>query len=126
VIEATWWDWKASDAEGIQGRACSPRKVPCRHTVDPSVPTKERLEFRVRHGLGRFFGPWRLERNDVRLVYRTMRGLDTFHGLGFVRPDGTWWTFWTYHPDEVLDFLEELGYPIDPKTRHGQGRFVSR
>ena len=90
------------------------------------VPTREQLEFRTRHGLGRFFGPWRLERDDVRLVYRTMRGLDTFHGLGFLRRDGTWWTFWTYHPDEVLDCLEELGYTIDPKTGQGQGRFFTR
>jgi hypothetical protein len=60
------------------------------------VPTKEHLEFR-------------LERDDVRLVYRTMSGPDTFHGLGFVRPDGTWWTFWTYHPNGMLDCLEELG-----------------
>ena len=90
------------------------------------VPTKEQLEFRARHGLGMFFGPWRLERDDVRLVYRTMRGLDTFHGLGFLRRDGTWWTFSTYHPNEVLDCLEELGYPMDPRTRQGQGRFYAR
>ena len=90
------------------------------------VPTTERLEFRTRHGLGRFFGPWRLERDDVRLVYRTMGGLDAFHGLGFLRKDETWWTFRTYHPNEVMDCLEKLGYPIDPKTRQGQGRFFAR
>jgi hypothetical protein len=43
--------------------------------------------------------PPELDWNEM--VYRTMRGLDAFHGVGFLRRDGTWWTFWTYHPDEV-------------------------
>lgn len=55
-----------------------------------------------------------------------MRGLDPFHGIGIQLSDGTWWTFHTYQPDQVLDRLDELGYPLDPKTRDGQGRFFAR
>lgn len=91
-----------------------------------AVPTTDLIEFRLRHGLGRAFGPWSLNREDITLVWRTMRGLDMYHGIGIQLRDRTWWTFVTYHPDEVLDRLEQLGYPLDSKTRTGQGRFFAR
>lgn len=33
------------------------------------VPTADRIEFRLCHGLGRFFGPWILDRKDITLVW---------------------------------------------------------
>ena len=90
------------------------------------IPTHERLEFRLRLGMHRFFGPWKLERADVTLIYRELRGLDAFHTLGIVGKEGLWWTFYTHAPDPALNCFEELGYPLDPETRNGRGRFFVR
>ncbi|WP_422758838.1 hypothetical protein [Paenarthrobacter sp. C1] len=67
-----------------------------------------------------------LDREHVALVWRTVRGVDAYHGIGIQVSNGVWWTFLTHDPDPVLDRLKELGYPLDPKTRHGQGRFFAR
>ena len=39
------------------------------------IPTEEQLEFRIRLGLQRFFGPWTIERQNVAKVFRMRRGL---------------------------------------------------
>ncbi|WP_458112963.1 hypothetical protein M1D88_02020 [Arthrobacter sp. R1-13] len=80
----------------------------------------------MRGTLHHFFGPWKVNRGDVTLVYRELKGLDTFHALVIVGKEGLWWTFYTYAPDRVLSYLEELSYPIDPRARNGQGRFSVR
>lgn len=83
----------------------------------PSIlfrPTQGQLEFRLRFGLGRFFGPWTLPRQRVTKVYREQRGLNTFRAVGILGTQGLWWSFYTYQPDKVLRYLEELGYPVEP------------
>jgi len=73
--------------------------------------TPERLEFRARFGLGRFMGPWRVERAQVTRVFRA-RGLmsDCIAIRGSHYLD---WTIFTFSPDPILLTLEELGYPVD-------------
>jgi hypothetical protein len=78
------------------------------------IPTEEKLEFRVRLGLQRFFGPWTVERQSITKVFRMRRGL-TFP-WPILRIEGQQdlqWTFRTYEPVDVLGCLEELGYPVD-------------
>ncbi len=79
--------------------------------------SEEKLEFHIRYGLNRFFGPWTLERLKVQLVFREPSGLAFYHSLGILVSSDVWWSFYTYHPEEVLDYLEELGYPVDPDAR---------
>lgn len=78
------------------------------------VPTQERLEFQIRFGLHRLAGPWTLERQRITKVYRKRRGpLTPWPSLGILGDHGLFWTFRTYEPDEVLNRLEELNYPVD-------------
>ncbi|MFJ6416898.1 hypothetical protein [Paeniglutamicibacter sp. NPDC091659] len=82
--------------------------------------SEEKLEFRLRYGLDRFFGPWFLEHSKVKLVFREPRGLNTYHTIGILVSNDVWWSFYTYRPEEVLDCLEEFGYPIDPNARRNR------
>ena len=77
------------------------------------IPTEERLEFQVRLGLHRFFGPWTVERQRVTKVFRVRR-FPTFP-WPIVRIEGQdgQWSFRTSEPVDVLACLEELGYPVD-------------
>jgi hypothetical protein len=47
----------------------------------------------------------------VRLRLRT-------RAVGFQLPDCREWYFWDGHPDEILDLLARLGYPIGEPGRH--------
>ncbi|WP_411734295.1 hypothetical protein [Paeniglutamicibacter sp.] len=84
--------------------------------------SEQMLEFRPRFGLDRFFGPWILERRQVKLIYRQQRGLNSFHSIGIVVSDDVWWSFYTNRPEEVLDCLEAFGYPIDSDARRKRRR----
>ncbi|WP_458112962.1 hypothetical protein M1D88_02015 [Arthrobacter sp. R1-13] len=71
----------------------------------------ERLDFYARFGLGRFLGPWRLERAQIRAMYKTRTfftssiAVEGAHRLG--------WRIGAFHPESVLLTLEEIGYPVD-------------
>ncbi len=82
------------------------------------IPTEEKLEFQVRFGLHRRFGPWTIERQRVIKVFEMRKGLMTpLHSLRVVGDHDLYWCFRTYSPDEVLWHLEELGYPVDREFR---------
>jgi hypothetical protein len=82
------------------------------------IPTEEKLEFQVRFGLHRIFGPWTIERQRVIKVFRMRRGpMTPWPSLRIIGDHDLHWAFRTYSPDEVLWHLEELGYPIDREFR---------
>jgi hypothetical protein len=73
--------------------------------------TEECLTFRARFGLGRFVGPWRLDRTQVRAISvtegRVQRGIEI---LGL---QGQRWVFFALSRPkaQVVDDLATLGYP---------------
>lgn len=75
------------------------------------VATPERLEFRARLGLGRFMGPWRVERGEVKTIYR-VRGL-IWDGVGIQGHGALRWIAFPFTVEPVLLTLEEMGYPVD-------------
>ncbi|OOP65319.1 hypothetical protein BMF89_00290 [Arthrobacter sp. SRS-W-1-2016] len=80
------------------------------------VATRERLEFRARFGFGRFVGPWRVERSQVRRVFRAP-GLFS-DGIAIQGDNYLDWTIYSFHPEVVLLSLEELGYPVNWLDRY--------
>jgi hypothetical protein len=75
------------------------------------VATADRLDFGARFGLGRFLGPWRLEREQIKTIYKT-RFL-TATGIAIEGAHRLDWRVGAAHPDSVLLTLEEMGYPVD-------------
>lgn len=75
------------------------------------MATPERLEVRARFGLGRFAGPWRVERAQVTKVFRA-RVLWS-DCVGIRDNQNVDWTVLTFSPDPILLTLGELGYPVD-------------
>ncbi len=75
--------------------------------------TPDFLEFRARLGLGRFFGPWRVEREQVTKIFRGRRWLNPTPSVSIWGKDNLDWIVFTYGPAPLLLTLEELGYPVD-------------
>lgn len=74
-------------------------------------PSAQTLEFSLSYGLGRFFGPWILKREDVVEIQRVRTWLAPYQGVRAIPVVGRPWTFVTREPATVLACLEELGYP---------------
>ncbi|MEV8147449.1 hypothetical protein AB0O52_04780 [Arthrobacter sp. NPDC080073] len=74
-------------------------------------PPAEALEFSLAYGLGRFFGPWVLKREDVVEIQHVRTWLAPYQGVRAIPVVGRPWTFVTRKPATVLACLEELGYP---------------
>ncbi|MFF2346883.1 hypothetical protein [Pseudarthrobacter sp. NPDC058119] len=74
-------------------------------------PSTEALEFSLGYGLGRFFGPWTLKREDVVEIQHVRGWLAPYEGIKVVPTAGRPWGFVTRQPATVLACLEELGYP---------------
>jgi hypothetical protein len=74
--------------------------------------TKDGIVFRIRYGLGRFFGPWLVERERVASVYLKRGTLTVLSSVKIVEKSGLVWTFWTLRPDEVAQRFEHMGYPV--------------
>ena len=73
--------------------------------------TPDRLIFQARFGLGRFLGPWRLERAQIKTLYETRLFFSSAIAVeGAHRLD---WRIGAFHPETVLLTLEEMGYPVD-------------
>lgn len=76
------------------------------------VATPERLEFRARLGLGRFMGPWSVERSMVTKIFRApglmMGDCIAVRGKHYLD-----WTIYAFSLEPILLTLEELGYPVD-------------
>jgi len=75
------------------------------------VATSERLEFRARLGLGRFIGPWCVERSMVTKIFRApglMGDCIAVRGKHYLD-----WTIYAFSLEPILLTLEELGYPVD-------------
>lgn len=85
-------------------------------TIRATVPlieftaTPERLEFRVRFGLGLLLGPWRFEREQVTEVFTTP---GWFSDRVHIRGDHFEMQVFSFSPEPLLLTLEELGYPVD-------------
>lgn len=76
--------------------------------------TEERLVFRHRF-IGRFVGPWIVERERIASVYPERGALGNhFSRVKIIENGGTVWTFWTKRPNDVADTLQEWGYPVTP------------
>lgn len=75
------------------------------------VATPERLDFHARFGLGRFLGPWRLERAQIRTIFKTRllmspcSAVQGGHRLG--------WRIGAFHPEPMLLTLAGMDYPLD-------------
>jgi|GEM_PF-5295919 len=74
-------------------------------------PTAGALEFSLGYGLGRFFGPWILKREDVVEIQHVRTWFAPYEGVRAIPVAGRPWTFVTREPATVLACLEELGYP---------------
>ena len=74
-------------------------------------PTAEALEFSLAYGLGRFFGPWVLKREDVVTIQHVRGWFAPYEGVKVIPVAGRPWGFVTRQPATVLACLEELGYP---------------
>lgn len=74
-------------------------------------PTAGALEFSLAYGLGRFFGPWILQREDVAEIQHVRTWFAPYEGVRVIPTAGPPWTFSTREPATVLACLEELGYP---------------
>jgi hypothetical protein len=73
--------------------------------------TSDRLDFRARFGLGRFLGPWSLERAQIKTIFKTRLFMQPCIAVqGGYRLD---WRIGAFHPEAVLLTLEEMGYPVD-------------
>ncbi|WAJ34439.1 hypothetical protein OUO20_05765 [Arthrobacter sp. FX8] len=103
----------------VKGKALSKMwgSQPAVFSVSPQLrmlvlsPTVEALEFSLAYGLGRFFGPWTLKREDVVEIQHVRTWLAPYQGVRAVPVAGRPWTFVTREPATVLACLEELGYP---------------
>jgi hypothetical protein len=78
--------------------------------------SEDRLVLEARFGLARLWRPWVVDREDVAYIGARARapimetvqiGLDRFTSLDF----GTW------HSEEILDRLRDLGYPVEVQKR---------
>lgn len=75
------------------------------------MATSDRLDFHARFGLGRFLGPWRLERAQIKTIYKTRLFMQPCIAIeGGHRLD---WRIGTFQPEAMLLTLEEMGYPVD-------------
>ncbi|WP_461165338.1 hypothetical protein [Arthrobacter sp. R4-81] len=74
-------------------------------------PTSGALEFSLAYGLGRFYGPWILEREDVAEIQHVRLWFAPYEGVRVIPIAGPPWSFSTREPATVLACLEELGYP---------------
>lgn len=74
-------------------------------------PTAGALEFSLAYGLGRFFGPWILQREAVAEIQHVRTWFAPYEGVRVIPVAGPPWTFSTREPATVLACLEELGYP---------------
>jgi hypothetical protein len=76
------------------------------------LATDDRLTFRMRFGLGRFLGPWRLDRDQVKAVATTARG-SLLSGIEITGTKGERWVFFAMSQprERVLRDLVGLGYP---------------
>lgn len=73
--------------------------------------TSDRLNFHARFGLAAFLGPWRLEREQIRTIYKTRLFMQPCIAVeGGQRLD---WRIGTFQPEAMLLTLEEMGYPVD-------------
>ncbi|WP_247043544.1 hypothetical protein [Arthrobacter rhizosphaerae] len=73
--------------------------------------TSDRLDFHARFGLSRFLGPWRLERAQIKTLYKTRFFVSSAIAVeGAHRLD---WRIGAFHPESALLTLEEMGYPVD-------------
>lgn len=72
------------------------------------------FEFRMRfRWLARFFGPWRLERSEIREVYMGRpTALAPWVEVNFLGRENMPWSFLAQWPHEVLEAAETLGYPV--------------
>ena len=78
------------------------------------APTRRRLQFSLRFGLNRHYGPWSIDRQDVTSIYETRQGLlSPWPSLRILGDGGLDWLFRTYKPTKVLHCLAELRYPVD-------------
>ena len=78
------------------------------------VATEERLLFRARFGLGRFAGPWQLDREQVKAVASTGKGSILVFGVEILSTQGDQrWVFNAMSPprEHVVRALADLGYP---------------
>jgi hypothetical protein len=78
------------------------------------VATEERLLFRARFGLGRFAGPWQLDREQVKAVASTGRGSILVFGVEILSPqcDQRWvFNAMTAPQKQLVRALADLGYP---------------
>ena len=76
--------------------------------------TEERLLFRARFGLGRFAGPWQLDREQVTSVASTGKGSILVFGVEILSTQGDQrWVFNAMSPprEQVVRALADLGYP---------------
>ena len=75
------------------------------------MATPDRLDFHARFGLARFLGPWRLERAQIKTIYKTRLFMQPCIAVeGGHRLD---WRIGTFQPEAMLLTLEEMGYPVD-------------
>ena len=75
-------------------------------------PAPEALNFSVAYGLGRFFGPWTLQRAEVAKIERVGTRLAAHDPIRIIPVSGPPWYFLSREPGTVLACLEELGYPV--------------
>ncbi len=71
------------------------------------------IEFRMRFPwLGRFAGPWRVERSAIRAVYLGRLNVLAPAQVEFLAEENMPWTFPSRSPAAVLEAAEKLGYPV--------------
>lgn len=74
---------------------------------------EDSIGFHLQFGLRRLFGgPWLVEREKIATIYPERRILNVFSSVKITEKGGLVWKFWTAHPDEVAQSLEEFGYPV--------------
>ena len=78
------------------------------------MATKDRLELRLRFGLGLLLCPFRFEREDVTTIFAGPGWFaDSIHIRG-LKPE---MRVFTYSPAPLMLTLEEFGWPVDWVTR---------
>ena len=75
-------------------------------------PTPDVLTFSLAYGLGKFIGPWTLQKAEVARIERVRTWFTAHDAVRIVPVTGQPWYFLTHEPGTVLACLEELGYPV--------------
>ena len=109
-----------ADDHGGGGRRMSTRFIgglnwsPARTASAPLATlwaTTDSLTLSLRFGFGRWWGPWIVKPEEVAKI-RDTGGKYLGSGVEFHLLDGRLLIFGTFHGEEVLHCLQQLGYPV--------------